>query len=118
MLAKMRALLPYQKHAEDFFGITNPDRGFFINVYLREVGTPGEHLEPGNLWANRREAAVNGRAQVKGSSDKIAYRIRVKPKGPIPRRPPPEPFPSRGFYQPFYFHGPCMCQSRSMRSFR
>lgn len=109
----MRALLHYQKHAEDFHGV-NPDRGFFVNVYLRAAGTEYETLEPGNVWANRKEAHVYGRAQVKGTSDKLAYRVRVRPKGPIPRRPPPPRQPV--FSHPFLHACPCMAQH--MRYFR
>ncbi|WP_326894551.1 hypothetical protein U8P73_36120 (plasmid) [Rhizobium beringeri] len=122
MSVRLRPILQsHQRYREDFigYGIPKPEQGFYVNVYRHEIGSEYEHMELGNIWANRKEAQVSAKGQVKGRRDsKCAYRIRVKPKGPIPNRPRPEPFPPRGFYPPFYFHGPCMCQSRSIRSFR
>ncbi|QWY83079.1 hypothetical protein [Rhizobium phage RHph_X66] len=119
MSVELRPILQsYQRYREDFtdYGIPKPEEGFYVNVYLHEIGSEYEHMELGNIWASRKEAQVSAKGQVKGRrNSKCAYRIRVKPKVQIPKRPPPEPFP---LYPPFYFHGPCMCQSRSMRSFR
>ena len=113
----MRPILSYQKHREDFYGISRPEKGFYVNVYLYNIGSDHEAHEIGNLWPNRSEARKSAKEQVDGRPNaKCVYRIRVKPKVPIPDRPPPVPIQSYGFISPHpSFYPPCPCMAKHMR---
>ncbi|MBD9511555.1 hypothetical protein IB265_32895 [Ensifer sp. ENS10] len=93
-----RTILYGNETRSDFAGISQPERGFYVNVYEENFGTVTQSRRYGNKWPTRKDAIQTAKEQVFNREGFIrcAYRIRVVPKVAIPADRPP--------VSPMFFH--------------